>query len=38
MATCPPTPHLDEDDLDSLIGYLSAMKDRKDDPGNTADH
>lgn len=28
----PANPHLDEDDLDSLVAYLRAMKDRQDDP------
>jgi hypothetical protein len=31
----PDNPHLDEDDLDSLVAYLVAMKSRKQDPSPT---
>jgi mono/diheme cytochrome c family protein len=34
----PANPHLDEDDLDALIGYLTAMKDHKDDPKLSDEH
>lgn len=34
----PANPHLDEDDLDALLGYLTAMKDLKDDPGSGDAH
>jgi hypothetical protein len=34
----PANPHLDEDDLDSLIAYLKAMKARKDDPQPAPEH
>lgn len=34
----PANPHLDEDDLDALIGYLVAMKSRKQDDAPPAEH